>query len=116
MARFAARVLHCPVERHKVHAYMGYPYAMRWFGVAAGFGRAKLFNPKMPMLYLYGERKPFMFHSTSWAREVATKPASRVVGLPTGHWVMIGRRQEFNAAVASWLAETDEHISAAAGI
>jgi len=30
-----------------------------------------------------------------------------VIGLPTGHWVMVQRPQEFNAAVLAWLAETD---------
>jgi len=80
---------------------------MRWFGVAGGLKGVKLFQPRMPMLYIYGERKPFMFHSSAWARELATKAGSRVLGLPTGHWVMIGRRREFNEAVLSWLAETD---------
>ena len=107
MARFAARILRCPVEPERIHAHMGYPYAMRWFGVAGGLRRARLFQPHVPMLYLYGEKKPFMFHSSAWARELASKPGSRVLGLPTGHWVMIGRRREFNQVVLSWLADTE---------
>jgi len=86
---------------------MGYAYAMRWFGVAGGLKGARVFHPQVPMLYIYGERKPFMFHSRAWARELAAKAGSRVLGLPTGHWVMIGRRREFNEALLSWLAETD---------
>lgn len=105
MARFAARVLRCPVEPDCIHAHMGYPYAMRWFGAAGGLKGARVFQPQVPMLYLYGERKPFMFHSRAWARELASKPGSRVLGLPTGHWVMIGRRREFDQAVLSWLSE-----------
>jgi pimeloyl-ACP methyl ester carboxylesterase len=107
MARFAARVLRCPVEPRRIHAHMGYPYAMRWFGVAGGLKGVKVFRPQVPMLYIYGERKPFMFHSRAWAREVEAQPGSRVLGLPTGHWVMIGRRREFNEAVLSWLADTE---------
>jgi pimeloyl-ACP methyl ester carboxylesterase len=107
MARFAARVLRCPVEPDQIHAHMGYPYAMRWFGIAGGLRGARVFHPHVPMLYLYGERKPFMFHSRAWARELAAKAGSRVLGLPTGHWVMIGRRREFNDAVLSWLADSE---------
>jgi pimeloyl-ACP methyl ester carboxylesterase len=107
MARLAARVLRCPVESARIHAHMGYPYAMRWFGVAGGLGKARVFHPQVPMLYIYGERKPFMFHSRAWADELAAEAGSRVLGLPTGHWVMIGRRREFNEAVLSWLAESE---------
>ena len=111
MARSAARVLHVPLEPGRIFAHMGYPYAMRWFGVAGGLRRAKVFHPQVPMLFIYGERKPFMFHSTAWAKELGAKPGSRVLGLPTGHWVMVGRRREFNEALASWLAETDQRFS-----
>jgi pimeloyl-ACP methyl ester carboxylesterase len=107
MARFAARLLRVPLEPHRIFAHMGYPYAMRWFGIAGGLRSAKVFHPQVPMLFIYGERKPFMFHSSAWAKELGAKPGSRVLGLPTGHWVMIGRRREFNAALASWLAESD---------
>ena len=107
MARYAAHVLRCPVEPGRVHAHMGYVYAMRWFGLAGGLRGARLFHPQVPMLYIYGERKPFMFHSTAWTKALEAMPGSRVVGLPTGHWVMIGRRREFNEALVSWLGETD---------
>jgi len=30
-----------------------------------------------------------------------------VLGLPTGHWVMIARPAEFNDAVLAWLAQTE---------
>ena len=62
----------------------------------------------MPMLFLNGERKPFMFHSQAWLDKIAARPHSRVLGFPTGHWVMVGRREAFNEAVKTWLAETDE--------
>ena len=38
---------------------------------------------------------------------LAERPASRVIGLPTGHWVMIGRAREFNDTLSRWLRETD---------
>jgi len=82
---------------------MGYPYAVQWFGVKGGFRGVRPFVPQVPMLYLYGQRKPFMFHSPAWVEALAARPGSRVMGLPTGHWVMVQRPQEFNAAVIDWL-------------
>jgi pimeloyl-ACP methyl ester carboxylesterase len=108
MARWMAGLAQAPAPPQDIGAAMGYPYAMRWFGVKGGFGAMRLFNPQVPMLFFYGERKPFMFHSTAWREQLAARPSSRVIGLPTGHWVMVQRPKEFNDAVLAWLAETDE--------
>lgn len=86
---------------------MGYLYALRWLGVAGGLKGVRKFNPACPMLYIYGERKPLLFHSRPWAERIATSPNSKVVALPTGHWVMITARGRFNDAVRTWLADTD---------
>ena len=106
MARWMARVLHCPTDPRAIGAQMGYPYAVQWFGVAGGFGRLRAFDPTVPMLFIYGQRKPFMFHSRGWTEMLAARPGNRVVGLPTGHWVMIARAREFNEAVLAWLADS----------
>jgi pimeloyl-ACP methyl ester carboxylesterase len=101
MARWMARKLRCPTDPRMITAQMGYGYAMRWFGVAGGFRNLKVFKPQCPMLYLYGERKPFMFHSRGWAKSVEGR------AFPTGHWIMLQQPREFNEAVLSWLAKTD---------
>jgi cis-3-alkyl-4-acyloxetan-2-one decarboxylase len=106
MARRMAAAMRCPAEPQSIGAQMGYPYAVQWFGVKGGFGAVQPFEPAVPMLYLYGQRKPFMFHSQAWIEALARRPGSRVVGLRTGHWVMLNQPQEFNAEVARWLAET----------
>jgi len=106
MARSMARAMRCPVPEQAIDAAMGYPYAVQWFGVQGGFGRVRAFEPAVPMLYLYGQRKPFMFHSRAWVEALARRPGSRVLGLRTGHWVMVDKAEEFNAEVARWLAET----------
>jgi pimeloyl-ACP methyl ester carboxylesterase len=103
MARRMAAAMRCPTDAQAIGAQMGYPYAVQWFGVAGGFGGVRPFDPAVPMLYLYGQRKPFMFHSQAWLDALAARPACRVVGLPTGHWVMVQRPQEFNQAVLDWL-------------
>jgi pimeloyl-ACP methyl ester carboxylesterase len=75
--------------------------------VAGGFGRPRAFVPQVPMLYVFGERKPFAFHSSGWAQRIAALPGSRVIGLPTGHWVMTQRPAQFHAALREWLLATE---------
>jgi pimeloyl-ACP methyl ester carboxylesterase len=103
MTRAMARWLRCPTDQNSITHRMNYPYAMQWFGTAGGFkGAAKIQLP-MPMLFVYGERKPLMFHSAQWLEKVAATPGSAVQGLPCGHWVMISRPEVFQARVRQWL-------------
>lgn len=102
MTRAMARLLRCPTDRTLIGSHMTYPYAMRWLGDGGGFKGLRVFNPAVPMLFLYGEKKPVMFHSRGWAERV-----DRAVAFPTGHWIMVTRREAFNEALRSWLAETD---------
>ena len=99
MARMMARLIRVPPGR-EVRAQMGYPYAMRWFGVAGGFRDLRVFKPNCPMLFLYGERKPVMFHSRAWAERVESR------AFPTGHWIMVQQPGELNAALLDWLERT----------
>ncbi len=107
MARGMARVARCPTDPRTIASSMGYAYAVRWLGTAGGFRGVKAFDPQCPMLFIYGERKLFMFHSRAWAERLATRPGSRVLAFPTRHWVMIERPREFNDAVLSWLRDSD---------
>jgi pimeloyl-ACP methyl ester carboxylesterase len=58
------------------------------------------------MLFVYGRRKPFMFHSSAWAEEIAARPGCGVLAFDCGHWVMVARADEFNRAVVAWLQES----------
>jgi pimeloyl-ACP methyl ester carboxylesterase len=107
MARWMARAMRCPADLRSIHSQMGYLYALRWLGVAGGFDRLRAFDPAWPMLYIYGERKPIMFHSHAWAERLAARTGNRVMGFATGHWVMIAAPKEFNDALLAWLGETD---------
>ena len=84
---------------------MNYPYAMQWLGAFGGFKAVKAVVPAWPMLFIYGQRKPFMFHSTGWAQGLATRPGSEALGLRAGHWVMRDQPEAFNQAVLDWLAK-----------
>ena len=103
MARRMARAARAPADPATVSAQMGYPYWVQWTGARGGFRGARAFMPHCPMLFVYGRRKPFMFHSAQWAGEVAARPGCRVLAFDCGHWVMVEQAAEFNAAVLDWL-------------
>ena len=100
MSRWMARQLRCPVDPSQIAAQQNYPYVMAWSG---GFRGAADFRPSCPMLYLYGERKPFMFHSPQWLENLSAQAGSEVQGLATGHWVMVQQPEAFIGHVAKWL-------------
>ncbi len=107
MTRHMARKMGCRNPPEHIGWQMNYPYAMGWFGEKGGLrGVArvdKLLGSKMPALYIYGRRKPFMFHSEAWVAQLTRAPGCEVLALDTGHWVMRQKRVEFNACVRAWL-------------
>jgi pimeloyl-ACP methyl ester carboxylesterase len=105
MARSMARLLRCPTDRRGIGWQMGYPYAVRWLGAAGGVRGLRVFDPHCPMLFMYGEKKPLMFHSRAWAQALAARPGCRSIAFPTGHWIMVSRMREFNEALLAWLLE-----------
>jgi pimeloyl-ACP methyl ester carboxylesterase len=103
MTRSMARRLRCRSEPATIRWTMNYPYAMLWFGLRGGFRGAAPIDPACPLLYLYGERKPFMFHSPRWLERIAARPGSAVQGFRTGHWVMVDQPEAFTRRVRTWL-------------
>jgi pimeloyl-ACP methyl ester carboxylesterase len=99
-----AGLLKAPSERRFISSAMNFPYYITWTGAYGSYRRILRFEPACPLMYVYGTRKPFMFHSPEWAQEQARKPGNRVLALPAGHWVMKNQPAEFNAAVKDWLA------------
>ncbi len=103
LTRTMARAMRCPAPPEGIRYFMNFPYAMAWFGVGGGLRKARRFKPHCPMLFIYGKRKPFMFHSARWLEKIASYPGSRVEGLDTGHWVMSSKPEQFNALLKAWL-------------
>jgi pimeloyl-ACP methyl ester carboxylesterase len=101
MTRVMARWLRCPAEPARIGAQMNYPYWLQWTG---GYRGRRRLDPPCPMLYLYGTRKPFLFHSRAWAEALAARPGCRVVPMRTGHWLMCNDPVRFNREVDDWLA------------
>jgi cis-3-alkyl-4-acyloxetan-2-one decarboxylase len=102
MTRFMARSLGCRAEPARIGAQQNYPYVLQWTG---GFRKVRSALPHCPTLYLYGERKLFMFHSESWLRSINAMPGSEAHGMATGHWVMVNDPLGFKSRVLSWLAK-----------
>ena len=109
MTRSMARWMRCPTEPERMSWRMNYAYAMRWLGTAGGLTQTRKIRPTMPLLYAYGERKPFMFHTPRWLQEQAARKGCRTQGFDCGHWVMISRAQAFHALVRQWLDEASDH-------
>ncbi len=107
MTRKMARWVRARSNASFIASRMNYPYYLAWFGGAQSFGRqVRRFEPACPMLFVYGARKPFMFHSGAWADTLARQPGNRVVSFDTGHWVMLQQPERFNQVVGEWLSET----------
>lgn len=104
LSRIMARASDYRGDLSAISWKMNYPYAMRWFGLAGGFDSAAKVTLTHPMLFLYGEKKPFMFHSQQFLDELARTPGSAGQGFPCGHWIMVERGPEMLAAVRTWLA------------
>lgn len=106
MTRGMARALRCKSDPARISWQMNYPYAMTWLGSFGGLKQALPVRMACPVLFLYGRRKPFMFHSPQWLDNLARHAGSQSQGFATGHWVMVDDPQGFHAAVNQWLADT----------
>jgi pimeloyl-ACP methyl ester carboxylesterase len=103
MTRFMAGKMRCPNPPEAITWQLNYPYAMRWFGLQGGLSRTIPVAPKVPLLYIYGALKPFMFHSADWLQDLSIQAGSETRDFATGHWVMVQAPEPFNACIAKWL-------------
>ena len=104
MTRWMARTVGSRVDSSLIGWQMNYPYAMVWFGLLGGFRSAANVAHECPMLFIYGENKPFMFHSEQWIAKLAARPGCAVQPFRTGHWVMLQQPEAFSKCVGEWLA------------
>jgi len=105
MTRAMARAAGAPAPSARIHAWMNYPYRNIWADLVTGRA-GKLtrgYYPTCPLLFVYGEKKPFMFHSASWLRHVQ-KAGGQIAALPVDHWVM--KDTSFVRLLERWLART----------
>ncbi|NML44402.1 alpha/beta hydrolase [Ramlibacter sp. G-1-2-2] len=104
MTRHMARFLRAPADPARISVRMNWPYHRTWFGGAQSLPRqSRPLRPACPMLFIYGKRKPLMFHSKRWTDELAQRPGSRVEAFETGHWVMVSDPIGFHRVLREWL-------------
>ncbi|MGE5093952.1 MAG: alpha/beta fold hydrolase [Betaproteobacteria bacterium] len=104
MTRWLARVFRAPSDQRLIDSRMDYPYYIAWFKAHGSYRDMVRFEPPVPMLFVYGKRKPFLFHTPAWADALAARPGCAVRAFDTGHWVMSEQPRQFNEAVDAWLA------------
>lgn len=102
MTRSLASAMNAPLAGPQVHAGMNYPYRNAWWDLARGRGRAEGLSmwPEVPILFVYGKKKPFPFHSERWTEWVEGR-GGKVVGLDCDHWV--SRDTAFQGILDEWL-------------
>ncbi len=92
-----------PSDPRFIGSAMCYPYYIQWTGAHGSYRKALRFEPTWPMLYIWGRKKPFQFHSAQWVQALRQRPGCQALEFDTGHWVMKNKPREFNDAVAAWL-------------
>jgi pimeloyl-ACP methyl ester carboxylesterase len=102
MTRRMAKAAGAPADASRIDSRMNYPYRNVWADLASGRAEKMTENywPKCPLLFVYGEKKPFPFHSKAWTEHVKSV-GGEVVGLPCGHWVQ--RHPSFLGVFTRWL-------------
>lgn len=102
-----------PSDEERLNAWMNYPYRNVWADIFSGriATLTKGYWPTCPLLFVYGEKKPFPFHSAAWVDHVR-KVGGQVVGLPCGHWVP--NKPEFIPLLTRWLSDTAVETQASA--
>lgn len=105
MTRSLAGAMGAPKRRNEITAWMNYPYRNVWRDIFTGRARRATedYWPRVPLLFVYGRRKPFPFHSAKWLQHVEDNGGT-VVGLDCDHWVP--RDPRFGAILERWLDDS----------
>jgi len=106
MTLWMARAVRCPSDPRFIDSRMDYHYYIHWMRAHGSYRDMVRFEPPVPMLFVYGKRKPFLFHTSAWADALAAREGNQVRAFDTNHWVMAQRPQEFNEVVAGWLSHS----------
>jgi pimeloyl-ACP methyl ester carboxylesterase len=92
-------------QRAKLKSRFNYPYFYFWRSMLVPRWRSSFldrYRPSCPILYLYGLRKPVMFHSRRWL-EIVAEHGGRCEGIHgAGHWFMETHPEAVNQAISDW--------------
>ena len=109
LTRQVARVVGVPARQFAgVRARLNYLYYYFWRAMLLPSARANLlvhYRPQCPVLFLYGGRKPVMFHSERWLKIVAETGGQSICVDGAGHWFMETHPDQVNLAITSFPAK-----------
>jgi pimeloyl-ACP methyl ester carboxylesterase len=110
MTRRMARLARSPLQGAAVHAGMNYPYLHTWKELLSGKAPSFAgYAPEIPLMLIYGGKKPARFHTERWADFVRSRPDNAVIELPNAtHWVTLDPK--LNSFVAGFLDRTNASI------
>ncbi len=106
LSRGVGRVVGVPDrQRANIRSRFDYPYFYLWRGLLLPWKRNAIlrrYAPGCPVLYLYGVRKPFQFHSQRWLSMVE-QSGGAAIAVDAGHWLQEERAGQVNSALSGWL-------------
>jgi cis-3-alkyl-4-acyloxetan-2-one decarboxylase len=109
LSRGVGRAIRVPKrQRAKLRSRCNYPYFYLWRNLLLPWHRGKLlggYRPRRPLLFLWGARKPVMFHSAKWLRIVAEAGGRAEAVEGAGHWLMETHAALVNEQLAAWFAD-----------
>ncbi len=105
---FASR-LRVPRRQASVaRSRFNYLYFYLWRGLLLPWWGQQLlrrYRPQCPVLFIYGRKKPVMFHSQRWL-EIVEQAGGRWAGIDgAGHWFMESHSEETNREIRAWLPD-----------
>lgn len=120
MARAFAKLIKAP-QAEKTTAAKCYPYFYFWSLIIRRSPLLRLDRSRglvpFPILFLYGQNKPFSFHSDAFMFAISKRADSRVEAYPAGHWFLVGKfADDVNDTVAKWLGERYKVANASASL
>jgi pimeloyl-ACP methyl ester carboxylesterase len=109
MSKGVSKVIRVPERQQaNLRSRYNYPYFYLWRGMLLPWKRASLlgrYRPQCPLLYLFGEKKPLMFHSPKWL-EIVAATGGRAEGIAgAGHWLMETHATQVNEKLADWFSD-----------
>lgn len=111
LSRGVARVIGVPSrQRANLRSRFNYPYFYLWRNMLLPWLNPRLlrrYRPQCPVLFLWGARKPVMFHSSKWLRIVEECGGRTQCIDGAGHWFMEAHPGVVNELLQAWFAEPD---------
>lgn len=109
LTRGVGKVIRVPArQRGNIRSRYNYPYFYFWRNTLLPWKRASLLNryrPRCPVLFLFGQRKPVMFHSPRWL-EIVSASGGYAEGIAgAGHWLMETHADVVNEKIEDWFRD-----------